>query len=126
MQSVVADVAPAVLYGDAHAADRSADSAAPCVSLAPVPDEISALVEQVPELRSLFASLGLVRGEAIEKPADWSYGWAWRAIKRRIASLSDTSIAWLLSSVDNALGFLRELAELATPSPDLNASEGVS
>ena len=124
VQHIVADVAPASLYGDAHAADDSADSAAPCVALAPVPDEISALVEQVPELKSLFASLGLVRDEVSEKPADWSYGWAWRAIKRRIASLSDTSIAWLLSSVDNALGFLRELAELATPPPDLSALEG--
>lgn len=121
---IVEDAAPASLYRDAHTADDSADSPAPCAALAPVPDEISALVEQVPELKSLFASLGLVRDEVSEKPADWSYGWAWRAIKRRIASLSDTSIAWLLSSVDNALGFLRELAELATPPPDLSALEG--
>jgi hypothetical protein len=58
--------------------------------------------------------------------ADWSYRWAWQAIKRRIARLSDSSIAWLLSSFDNALGFLRELADLATPPPNPDAAEGVS
>jgi hypothetical protein len=102
------------------------ESAPACPPLTAVPDEINALVAQVPELEALLASLGIVTSEVIVKPADWSYRWAWQAIKRRIARLSDSSIAWLLSSVDNALGFLRELADLATPPPNLDEAEGAS
>ena len=87
------------------------------VALAALPEEITDLVSQVPELECLLAALGIVDDE-IERPAEWSYSWAWDAIRRRIANLSDTSIAWLLSSFDNALGFLRQLADLATPPPD--------
>ena len=65
----------------------------------------------------MLAALGIVDDE-IERPAEWSYSWAWDAIRRRIANLSDTSIAWLLSSFDNASGSLRQLADLATPPPD--------
>lgn len=101
-------------------------SDAPSAALATVPDELRELVAQVPALHGLLASLGIVRDEALEKPAEWSYSWAWHAIKRRISRLTDSSIAILLSSFDNALGFLRELADLATPPPDLDEVAGVS
>ncbi len=80
-----------------------------------LPAGIGALMAQVPGLEDLLASLGIAPAPAIERPADWSYRWAWQAIKRRIARLNDSSIAWLLSNVDEALAFLRELADLATP-----------
>lgn len=87
------------------------------VALATLPEEITDLVSQVPELEQLLAALGIVDDE-VERPAEWSYSWAWGAIRRRIANLSDASIAWLLSSFDNALMFVRQLADLATPPPD--------
>lgn len=87
------------------------------VAMATLPEEITDLVSQVPELEQLLAALGIVDDE-VERPAEWSYSWAWEAIRRRIANLSDASIAWLLSSFDNALMFVRQLADLATPPPD--------
>lgn len=95
----------------------------PPSALEVVPEEIRDLASQIPELERLLASLGVVSNETVERPEDWSYTWAWDAIRRRIAQLSDTSIAWILSSSDNALGFLRQLAELATPPPEM-ASDG--
>jgi len=103
--------AAAMIADEEHAVQTS-------VALATLPEEITDLVSQVPELERLLASLGIVPDEQEERPAEWSYSWAWDAIRRRIANLSDTSIAWLLSSFDNALGFLKQLADLATPPPD--------
>lgn len=111
---------PAAMIVDEEPAARIPDeqpAAQTSVALAALPEEITDLVSQVPELERLLAALGIVDDE-IERPAEWSYSWAWDAIRRRIANLSDTSIAWLLSSFDNALGFLKQLADLATPPPD--------
>ncbi|MBL9002745.1 MAG: hypothetical protein JNJ46_00795 [Myxococcales bacterium] len=57
--------------------------------------------------------------------SEWSPAWAVRNIKERIASLSEVSISWLLSSWQNALSYLRELADIARPpDPALLAEQG--
>ena len=118
----------------AHVAD-----AEPAPPLATVTDETAtgtsetttpspaALADLPPALSQLLGMMGLAPPVVRPRPAVWSPAWAVRQIKERIASLSEVSIAWLLSSWKNALGFLRELADLARPpDPALLAEQGSS
>ena len=76
-------------------------------------DELAAFVE-APGLRDLFSALGLPMPPQ-RRTEPWSVAWAAREIKRRVFTLSESSIAWMLSSVDNFVGFLRELGDIARP-----------
>lgn len=76
-------------------------------------DDLAALVE-APGLRDLLLSLGLPMPPQ-RRTEPWSVAWAAREIKRRVFTLSESSIAWMLSSVDNFVGFLRELGDIARP-----------
>lgn len=83
------------------------------------------LAPGMPDFSALFALFGL-RAPVVRPPAsEWSPAWAVRKIKERIASLSEVSISWLLSSWQNALSYLRELADIARPpDPALLAEQG--
>lgn len=76
-------------------------------------DDLAALVE-APGLRDLFSALGLPMPPQ-RRTEPWSVAWAAREIKRRVFTLSESSIAWMLSSVENFVGFLRELGDIARP-----------
>ncbi len=76
-------------------------------------DDLAALVE-APGLRDLLLSLGLPMPPR-RRTEPWSVAWAAREIKRRVFTLSESSIAWMLSSVENFVGFLRELGDIARP-----------
>ena len=103
-----------------------ADVAATATSETAAPDP-AALPDLPPALRELLSMMGIAPPVVRPRPAVWSPAWAVRQIKERIASLSEVSIAWLLSSWKNALGFLRELADIARPpAPALLAEEGSS
>lgn len=100
---VAADAAPEVERGGLHALGFPALAG----------DELAALVE-APGLRDLFSALGLPMPPQ-RRTEPWSVAWAAREIKRRVFTLSESSIAWMLSSVDNFVGFLRELGDIARP-----------
>jgi len=109
--------APLATVADAAATATSETAAANPAALPDLP----------PALSQLLGMMGLAPPVVRPRPAVWSPAWAVRQIKERIASLSEVSIAWLLSSWKNALGFLRELADLARPpAPALLAEEGSS
>jgi len=76
-------------------------------------DDLAALVE-TPGLREIFSALGLPMPPQ-RRTEPWSVAWAAREIKRRVFTLSESSIAWMLSSVENFVGFLRELGDIARP-----------
>ena len=109
--------APLATVADAAATATSETAAANPAALPDLP----------PALSQLLGMMGLAPPVVRPRPAVWSPAWAVRQIKERIASLSEVSIAWLLSSWKNALGFLRELADIARPpAPALLAEEGSS
>ena len=109
--------APLATVADAAATATSETAAANPAALPDLP----------PALSQLLGMMGLAPPVVRPRPAVWSPAWAVRQIKERIASLSEVSIAWLLSSWKNALGFLRELADLARPpAPALLAEVGSS
>ena len=76
-------------------------------------DDLAALVE-TPGLREMFSALGLPMPPR-RRTEPWSVAWAAREIKRRVFTLSESSIAWMLSSVENFVGFLQELGDIARP-----------
>lgn len=92
--------------GAQHTA-RTADSIAAADAALQALETMQAVIDQ--------AAAALPPARLPRRVEPWSVAWAWREIKRRVMSLSETRIALLTSSRYHVLEFLRELGAIARP-----------